>query len=119
MATQDAAHGKVKPFDGTVAAQRLNGVLRASGGETARRGREGRNKTLVEPYRRYQQNNKETTDFLKNKVHAISVNFMPLPLLGKAHKKVLHLRHHELGGQGAVGQPNESKVQTFALGKTI
>ena len=27
MATQDAAHGKVKPFDGTVAAQRLNGVL--------------------------------------------------------------------------------------------
>ena len=119
MATQDAAHGKVKSFYGAVAAQRLNGVLRASGGEAARRGREGRNKTLVEPYRRYQQNNKETTDFLKNKVHAISVNFMPLPLLGKAHKKVLHLRHHELGGQRAVCQPNESEVQAFALCKAI
>ena len=72
MATQDAAHGKVEPFDGTVAAQRLNGVLRASGGEAARRGREGRNKTLVEPYRRYQQQNKKIADFLNNKVHAIS-----------------------------------------------
>jgi len=55
MASGQAAHGEPQSLQGAVFAQRFEGILRAGGGEAARRGREGRDAELVEPHQHDQR----------------------------------------------------------------
>ena len=48
MALRQPPQGEPQSFQGAVFAQRLERILRAGGGEPARRGREGRDAELVE-----------------------------------------------------------------------
>lgn len=52
VATQNALHRKIHPFDRTVFAQGFNSVLRTSWGETARGWGVHRNETLIKPNRK-------------------------------------------------------------------
>lgn len=60
MATQDAADGEVQSLEGAVLADGLDGILRAGGGEAARRAQHGRDAALVEVDGHEQQPRQQT-----------------------------------------------------------
>ena len=74
MASQDSAYSQIQAFERSVSAERLKGILRTGGGETAARRFERRYANLIESYQDDERKDQDfpyhAADLIRFRLHA-------------------------------------------------